>query len=783
MTPPEIRDADLAWLARLAHSLVHEPHAADDLVQDTVLAAAQAPRAIQRPRAFLATIARRLAARRARSDARRSRRERWAAVDEQMPASGELVARAELAEKVARAARSLDEPFRTTVLAHYLDGVPIEEIARREERPADTVRWRLRRGLELLRAQLAREEGGDWPTWSVLLMPLARAHERTARGLTATAASAGSATTALTILMKTNGLLAAAALLLVAAAGAFLRRDALSPPAPPTSANAADESTENPVARPPNPIAVGLTDAPEGTDPPLLRNALVADAPTPDGASWAVRVVDPEGEPITGAEVRLVEVAPASDQEDARPRILQRSSRPSGADGIARFEPPTDAARVGIVVSADGWLRAALAPPTALTQDPAGILSVVLARGQELRGRVVDLRGMPVPGLDILAFTAGQGVQHVSLSSIVLRADDRFRDPRNAEFQSARATTAADGAVTLAGLPPRAELRIRSDDPSWRLVDPRVVSGDAGFVTFTAAPAAGLVVRVLDWARRPVPASATFRVDLDLRDGSRRDVGQWVGKGRGSLRFSFHEELFPELSQLDVVRATFHGTVTTSAGTESWRADPIQDPARGGLAVCEVFVSPPATSDETPPASTPTLPLVLDVLGGDGQPFTDPLVVSWSSDTRTDRRRGDLIVRTERPGIYRTAVPVPTDVETLDLAIEPRQASGSLPPWTRSVPARADRPQLLSVRLEPAGSVVVLRPARWSNAWSVRASYRETPDAPWQGSWTYGTRADRLELNALLPATWRFELQQEAPAQSDTLIIQVEAGVRRIVGG
>ncbi|MGA0869736.1 MAG: hypothetical protein ACO3UM_12475, partial [Planctomycetota bacterium] len=96
---------------------------------------------------------------------------------------------------------------------------------------------------------------------------------------------------------------------------------------------------------------------------------------------------------------------------------------------------------------------------------------------------------------------------------------------------------------------------------------------------------------------------------------------------------------------------------------------------------------------------------------------------------------------------------------------------------------RADRPQLLSVRLEAAGSVVILRPARWSNAWSVRASYRETPDAPWQGSWTYGTRADRLELNALLPATWRFELQQEAPAQSDTLIIQVEAGVRRIVGG
>ena len=128
-------------------------------------------------------------------------------------------------------------------------------------------------------------------------------------------------------------------------------------------------------------------------------------------------------------------------------------------------------------------------------------------------------------------------------------------------------------------------------------------------------------------------------------------------------------------------------------------------------------------------------------------------------------------------------MPVPGDVASLELRVQPRNASGSLPPWTATVPATPDRQQTLSVRLAPAGSVVILRPVRWTTAWTVRASYRDQPGEPWQGSWTYGTADDRLTLTSLRPAQWRFELVQESPARAANLETPVRAGDQLVIGG
>ena len=500
-------------------------------------------------------------------------------------------------------------------------------------------------------------------------------------------------------------------------------------------------------------------------------------------AGWSVLVVDSSRRPIADAHVDLVEIRPASDVKNSRQRVRRYSSKRSGKEGIARFVPPQNAERFGVVANAAGWLRTAVPPPVALVDEPSVPLVVVLRRGSQLRGRVVDRRGRPVPNLALLALTAGYGVNHVSLSSVALRAQNRFRDPRNANYQQSRARTATDGSVAFDGVPPRAEMEVRSDDPAWRIVASETDSGDPPSVTWTAAPAFGVVVRVLDGARRPVPASARFRVDLDLADGSRQDVGQWVGKGSDSLRFSFHDELFPQLEELDVVRATFHGTVTTNAGTESWRANPILNPRRGGVAEVEVLVASSASANETLANATPTLPLVLDVVGGDGQPYADPLQVSWSSSTRAGNPQGDARAKMMSPGTYRTDVRVPGDIENLEIFVQPADASGSIAPWTTTVPAIPDRQQVLSVRLPSAGNVVILRPNRWTAAWTVRASYRKNPGDPWQGSWTYGTSNDRLTLTALRPAQWRFELVQDAPVRSETLEVSVGAGERLVVGG
>ena len=166
---------DLTWLAGLARALLKEPHAADDLVQDTAIAALESPMPPGAPpRAWLGSVARRLAARRLRGEARRSRREALTARPEALPDSAELVEKAEVAEHVTAAVRRLPEPFRRTLLLRYLEGRTTEEIAREEGKPADTIRWRQRRGLELLRAELVQSHDREWSSWSVLLLPLAR---------------------------------------------------------------------------------------------------------------------------------------------------------------------------------------------------------------------------------------------------------------------------------------------------------------------------------------------------------------------------------------------------------------------------------------------------------------------------------------------------------------------------------------------------------------------------------------------------------------------------------
>ena len=787
MKHPEIRDTDLVWLSGLAHALVREPHAADDLVQDTVLAAARSPEPLHQPRAFLATVARRLSARRARTEARRAHRERLAAQAEQVSDSAELVERAEVAEQVARAARNLDEPFRTTVLAHYLDGASVVEIAQREGRPADTIRWRLRQGIERLRASLVRDHGRDWSEWSVLLLPLARTHERAALGLTAAAGSGGSTATTLFLFMKTQSSIALAAVLL-AVVCATLWFDSSAPPAP-SSTDVRDDGAaraavvEQPAATPKVAAGPASNEPRPEPDAPAVRASAAPEPRTADMSGWTILVVDPSRQPIGNARVALVEIEPSQDA-DSKPKLQWRGSKRTGEDGIARFARPKIAEQFGIVADADGWLRAAVPPPLALVGEPSVPLEVVLRPGKTLRGRVLDPRGRPVPNLPLLALTAGFSVSHVSLSSVELRAQNRFRDPRNVEYQQSRATTAADGSVAFDGVPGYAELEIRSDDPTWRIVDSETVPGDAPFVTWTAKPAFGVVVRVLDaFGRRPVRARATFRVDLELADGSTRDIGQWVGKGDGTLRFSFHEGLFPTLEELDVVRAVFHGTVTTNAGTETWRAEPIQDPKLGGVAEVEALVSADALTNTAIPSSTPSLPLVLDVRSADGQPYSEPLRVSWTSTTKAANPAGDVRAELVRAGTYRTTVPVPTDIDSLALRVEPANASGSLPSWNATVPAIPDREQILNVRLPTGGHVVILRPARWISAWTVRASYRSSPEEPWQGSWNYGAREGRMILRALRPAEWRFELAQDAPARSRTLRVQVRAGDELVIGG
>ena len=161
------------WVRRLALALVRNAHDADELAQETCRRRCPGRRA--KPgrcaRGWLAwrAISRACAC----TSGRRARREESVAQPEPEPTPEELVARVEMQQEVARRAPALREPFRSTLLLRYYEGCRPPEIARRQDVPAGTVRWRLKQGLgDPLRQQLDDAQQGDWKRWARLLAPL-----------------------------------------------------------------------------------------------------------------------------------------------------------------------------------------------------------------------------------------------------------------------------------------------------------------------------------------------------------------------------------------------------------------------------------------------------------------------------------------------------------------------------------------------------------------------------------------------------------------------------------
>ncbi|MBL8842195.1 MAG: sigma-70 family RNA polymerase sigma factor [Planctomycetes bacterium] len=194
--------AQRGFVRALARRLV-APAAADDVAQEVLTASLAAPpREAGALRGWLATATRQLAAKWWRSEARRGTRERGAAQREALPSTAELVERVELEQELSRAVLALGEPERTTLLLRFHEGLTPGEIAARVGLPADTVRARLRRGLERLRAELDRRYGAHG--WVALLLPIAGV--RTVAELTVGAAGAsGSAASAGTVPVHASG--------------------------------------------------------------------------------------------------------------------------------------------------------------------------------------------------------------------------------------------------------------------------------------------------------------------------------------------------------------------------------------------------------------------------------------------------------------------------------------------------------------------------------------------------------------------------------------------------
>jgi RNA polymerase sigma-70 factor (ECF subfamily) len=171
--------AEGKWLQRLALCLAHDRDDADDMVQETWLAALRAsPDARGSMRPWLTQVLRNARRKLWREDNRRRRREVDASALFEAPevaSTDTMLVRLELQRMVAAMVRDLDEPYRTTLLLRFYEGRTPTDMAQSLGIPAGTVRWRLNEGLRRVRAQLDAAHGGNRETWkaAVLLPPLA----------------------------------------------------------------------------------------------------------------------------------------------------------------------------------------------------------------------------------------------------------------------------------------------------------------------------------------------------------------------------------------------------------------------------------------------------------------------------------------------------------------------------------------------------------------------------------------------------------------------------------
>lgn len=170
--------AQVAWLRALALELVQDGGEAEDLAQETILRALEhPPRAAGAMRSFLRRVSKNILLDRARGESRRRDRERRVAREEAQPATDDLVDRLAAHRQLVEAVDHLDEPYRTTLLLRFFDGLPPRAIAARLRTPVKTVNTRLQRGLERLRADLDRGAEGDRRRWVLVLVPLVRGAE------------------------------------------------------------------------------------------------------------------------------------------------------------------------------------------------------------------------------------------------------------------------------------------------------------------------------------------------------------------------------------------------------------------------------------------------------------------------------------------------------------------------------------------------------------------------------------------------------------------------------
>ncbi|HEX6811856.1 MAG TPA: sigma-70 family RNA polymerase sigma factor [Planctomycetota bacterium] len=390
--------AEGAALRRLARTLLgsHAEVDAEDLVQDAFAASLACERADARKRPWLTGTLRNLALLWRRSSSRRAARERVAAergsTTDADPAA--IAAQAEAMRDVAAAVHALEEPFRTVIVMRFWRGLLPDAIARELGVPRNTVRSRLQRGLERLRARLDRAYG-DRRGWFAALVPFTKPAGLVAAASAPSSGAAIAWTTIGTLVMtKLNIVLATAALTAVGILAWWLGQGAVAPaptaPEDRTSTAAAPASAtvagpETRAAAAPGGALEREQRVPAEPGPGLTVNGSVTCAGAPY-ADLALRVQWFAGSATAGKPESEHEV-----RSDADGRFVWRGPVRTAAGTLQAVRP-------GAAGNTKVWCTPQLVQPG---QTDVALAVTLVALDRTVFGRVHDVDGAAIAGAEI----------------------------------------------------------------------------------------------------------------------------------------------------------------------------------------------------------------------------------------------------------------------------------------------------------------------------------------------------------------------------------------------
>ena len=395
------------YVRALARALVFDRHLARDLEQDVLLAALEnAPRDPRSLKGWLAALVRNLASKAHRSRARRVEREsRAARPEDAVPSPAEILAREDLRRWLLEHLVALDEPLRSVMILRFAEELPPREVARRLRIPVETVRTRVKRGLEELRARLDREPRKGNGVWCLALVKGLKIGPPSVVGAGfKLLACALPGVLAVSTLKKA---LVASLVVALAATAILVTRelDPLHPPAEVAAPLAAPDATK-----------LSSSEELANRKADDARSAVASEpAPAPAAAAARTSVLLVlrwhDGTPAAGVTARIYSNGAGdfyADAFDVR----------TGDDGTFLVEdvPP---GRVS------AYLDRGSAGDCKVAPGEQGRIEITLPRGYDIAGVVVERDGRPVSGAQIFSDTMGNGWNAFFVTST--DAEGRFR--------------------------------------------------------------------------------------------------------------------------------------------------------------------------------------------------------------------------------------------------------------------------------------------------------------------------------------------------------------------